>query len=123
MKLPRVKEGDPITTDLFNALFEVAERCNLSVGQGGCLNLSAGPDGYALSSAISQPIWGKITSTISGGTYPFTQQFPASGGTWTAGSLTDVAYEANGNTAVATNTFVRLWRTAQGDWRFLAGTC
>jgi hypothetical protein len=123
MQLPRVKVGDPITPDLFNKLFEVAERCHLSVGQGGSLNLLAGPDGYTLSAVVSAPIWVKITGPISGGTYPFTQQFPASGGTWTAGSLSDVAYEANGNTSVPANTFARAWRTAHGDWRFMAGTC
>lgn len=123
MQLPRVKEGDPITPDLFNRLFEVAERCNLSVGQGSGLNLLSGPDGYALSAVISQPIWIKTTGAISSGQYPFTQQFPAAGGGWTAGSLTDTAFEANGNTSVPTNTYARAWRTVQGDWRFLAGTC
>ena len=39
MRLPRVKEGDPITADLFNRLFEVAESCRLSVGQGSGLSL------------------------------------------------------------------------------------
>src|SRR4051795_11230555 len=112
MQPPRVKVGDPITPDLFNKLFEVAERCSLSVGQGGSLNLLAGPDGYTLSAVISEPIWIKTTGPISGGTYPFAQQFPASGGTWTAGSLSDVAYEANGNPAVPTNTYARAWRTA-----------
>lgn len=123
MQLPRVKEGDPITADLFNRLFEVAEQCNLKVAQGGRIDLIAGPDGYVLSTMMTTPIWIKTTGAISSGTYPFTQQFPDSSGAWTAGSLTDVAYEANGNTAVPTNTYARAWRTAQGDWRFLAGTC
>lgn len=122
MKLPRVKEGDDITPDLFNKLFEAAERCNLSVGQGSSLSLLSGPEGYALADALSQPIWIKTTGAISGGTYPFTEQFPAAGGTWTAGSLTDTAYEANGNTSVPTNTYARAWRTVQGDWRFFAGS-
>jgi hypothetical protein len=123
MQLPRVKVGDPITADLFNKLFEVAERCNLSVGQGSSLTLLAGPDGYVVGTAMGSPIWIKTTGALSGGTYPFTQQFAAASGGWTAGSLSDVAYEANGNTSVPTNTYARAWRTVRGDWRFLAGTC
>jgi hypothetical protein len=123
MHLPRVKDGDPIAVEDFNKLFEVAERCALSVGQGSSIHLLSGPDGYVLSAAVSTPIWIKTTGAISGGTYPFTEQFPAAGGTWTAGTLTDVAYEANGNTSVPADTYARAWRTAQGDWRFLAGDC
>lgn len=123
MKLPRVKPGDPITAADFNRLIDAADQCRLTVGQGGRLNLSATPDGYVLNAVVSEPIWGKITGPLSGGTYPFTEQFPDSGGTWTVGTLSDVAYEAEGNPSVATDTYVQLWRSASGDWRFLAGTC
>ncbi|SIN70580.1 hypothetical protein SAMN05444166_0276 [Singulisphaera sp. GP187] len=123
MKLPRVKPGDPITDTDFNRLIDAANQCNLSVGQGGSLNMIADPDGYVLDAVTSEPIWGKVTGPLASGTYPFTEQFPDSGGTWTAGTLTDVAYEVEGNTSVATNTYIQLWRSASGDWRFLAGTC
>jgi hypothetical protein len=123
MKLPRVKEGDPITADLFNRLFEVAESCRLTVGQGSGLSLLAGPDGYTLSAVVSKPIWGKITGAISSGTYPFTLQFEGAAGTWTDGPLTGLAYEVSGNTAVPIDTYVKLWWTSSGDWRFLAGSC
>ncbi len=123
MKLPRVKEGDPITANLFNRLIEVAESCSLSVGQGSGLSLLAGPDGYTLSAQLSKPIWGKITGSISSGTYPFTLQFEGPSGTWTDGPMTGLAYEVSGNTSVPIDTHVELWWTSSGDWRFLAGSC
>jgi hypothetical protein len=123
MKLPRVREGEPITADLFNRLFEVAEKCGLGVAQGSGLSLIDGPDGYVLGASVPVFRWGKTTGALSGGTYPITEQFPAASGTWTAGSLSVTAYEDNGNTSVATNTYVKFWRSVQGDWRFSAGTC
>lgn len=123
MKLPRVREGDPITDTLFNALIDAANACNLSVGDGGSLNMFAGPDGYTLDAVLSEPIWGETTGAISGGTYPFKEVIEAASGTWANGTLTDVAYELNGNATVASGKRARFWRTAQGEWIFNAGTC
>lgn len=123
MKLPRVKEGDPITEGLMNRIIDVANQCSLNVGDGGSLNMSAGPDGYTLDAVLEEPIWGKTTAGISGGTYAFTEQIPAASGTWTNGTLSDVAYELNGNTTVAVGKLAKFWRTAQGEFVFNAGTC
>lgn len=124
MKLPRVKPGDEITADLMNKLLEVAESCRLEVVQGGGLLMESNPEGgYTLSLAVGRFFWAKITGAISGGTYPWTEQFPAASGTWTAGTRTGVAYEENGNTSVPTNTYVRMRRTVVNDFRFSAGTC
>lgn len=123
MKLPRVKAGDPITADLFNRLLEVAESCRLSVGQGGSLSLLAGPDGYTLSALVSRPAWAKTTGVLADGTYPFTLQHEGPSGTWIDAPLTGVAYEISGNTSVPIGTYVRLWWSSAGDWRFLAGSC
>jgi hypothetical protein len=124
MKLPRVKPDDPITADLMNLLLAVAESCRLEVVQGGGLLMEENPQGgYTLGLAVGRFFWAKITGAISGGTYPWTEQFPDASGAWTAGTRTGVAYEENGNTSVAANTYVRMRRTIVDDYRFQAGTC
>ena len=85
--------------------------------------MNAGPDGYTLDAVVDEPIWGETTGAISGGQYPFKQVFPDASGTWADGTLTDTAYEVNGNTSVDTGKRGLFWRTAQGSWAFNAGTC
>lgn len=123
MNITKVKEGDPITAESFNRLVDAANSCELSVAQGSGLTLASGPDGHVLGTAIMLPFYAKITGAISGGQYPFTVQFPAAGGTWTAGTQTGTAFEITGNLTVAVNSYVRMWRTTAGDYRFLKGTC
>lgn len=123
MKIPRIKVGEIITEGFLNKFVDAANACNLSVGDGGSLNMSAGPDGYTLDAVLEEPIWGKTTGPLASGSYPFTEQIEAAGGTWTNGTLTDVAFELNGVTTVATGKLAKFWRTAQGEWIFLAGTC
>lgn len=123
MSLPKAKGGQPIFDGDFNRLIDIANSCNLTVGQGSGLNLQSGPDGYVLSTSVAMPFWAKITGAISSGQYPFTQQYEATGGTWTAAPLTGTAFEITGNTSVAANTYVKMWRSAAGDYRFLAGSC
>lgn len=120
-RLPRVADGDPITDTLWNALIDAARRCNIEVGEG--LQSTEGPDGITLSAEGDEPFYAKITGAISGGTYPWTEQFPDASGAWTAGTRTGVAYEENGNTSVPTNTYVMMEWTPVGDFRFSAGTC
>lgn len=119
MPLPRVKPGQPITAGLFNALVEAANAQSLTVAQGSGLAIDRG----VLYATIPGPMWAKITGAISGGAYPFTQQFPAASGAWTNGPLTGNAVETTGNTSVATGTIVQVWRTPAGDWRFRASQC
>jgi hypothetical protein len=119
----KVKAGDRITEGLFNELIAIANRAQLTVSQGCGLSLIAGPHGYTLSASIPRPIWGKVTGPLASGTYPFTQQFPGTGGTWTAGTLSDVAYESNGNPNVPLNSIVELQWMSTGDWRFTLGSC
>lgn len=123
MKLPRVKEGQFITEGLMNRIIDVANACSLNVGDGGSLDMSEGPDGYTLDAVIEEPIWGETTGAISSGSYPFKQVFPEAAGTWSDGTLTDVAYEVNDNASVATGKRAQFWRTAQGEWAFNSGTC
>lgn len=122
MNIRRLKVGDPITEGWLNSVIAVANACNLSIGQGG-LTMSAEPDGYLIDADFAEPIWGATTGAISSGSYPFKQIFPDASGAWVDGNLTDVAYEADGNTSVATGKRAMFWRTAQGDWRFRAGQC
>lgn len=123
MNIPHVKPDDPITAAAFNRLVDIANACTLSVAQGSGLTLQSGPDGHVLGTTIMMPFYAKITGPISSGQYPFTVQFPAASGTWQASSQTGTAWEITGNTSVATNTYVKMWRSAAGDVRFLAGTC
>lgn len=123
MKIERAKVGDVLTDELLNALIDVANSCDFTVGQNSGLHMIEDQGGRTLTSDIPSFIWGKTTGAISGGTYPFTQQFPDSGGTWTAGPLSDVAYEVNGNTSVTSGTYVKLFLTDDGTWRFWASTC
>jgi len=123
VNLPRVRPGEPITDTVFNRLIDAANRCRLSVGQGGGLRLVETPSGYLLEALDSEPIWGKITGPAVGGSFPFVEQIPLASGTWSDGPFTDEAYEANGNDSVPTSTRALFWRTAEGDWRFLAGVC
>lgn len=119
MPLPRVKPGEKITAGLMNALIEAANAQALTVAQGGGLALDRG----VLYATIRQPIWVKLTGSISGGTYPFTQQFPDTGGTWTDGPLTGTAYEVTGNTSLTSGTYGHAWKQADGSWRFKASAC
>lgn len=123
MAIRRLKVGEEITEGWLNDLIALANSCNLSVGTGGNLTMISGPDGYTIDADFSEPIWGRITGPISSGAYPFTQIFPDTAGAWIDGTLTGVAIEADSNTSVATGKRVRLYWTAQGDWRFRAGTC
>jgi hypothetical protein len=123
MKLPRVKPGEVVAAELFNALIDAANGCGITVGPGSGLVLSSNQQGSVLSTAIPMFYWAKTTGPISGGKYPFTQQRPATGGTWTAGSLTGNAYEVNGNTNVATGTYIKIWRAPSGVWLFNASAC
>lgn len=123
MELPRVEPGQPITADAWNALIDAANQCNLTVADNSGLTLFEDEDGYVLGSAILTYYWAITTGPISGGTYPFTQQWPAASGTWTAGALSDDAYETTGNTTVPTGTYIKVWETVAGDWRFRAPTC
>jgi len=123
MNVPRVKEGDVVTAEAFNRLVDAANASTLTVAQGSGLTLQSSPDGYVLGTTVMLPFYGKITGPISSGKYPFTVQIPAAGGTWQASPQTGTAWEVAGNTSVATNTYVKMWRTAAGDTRFLAGTC
>lgn len=123
MSMRRLKVGDEITEGWLSELVALANSCNLSVGSGGNLTMTSGPDGYTIDADFSEPIWAEITGAISSGSYPFKQIFPDTAGTWYDGTLTDVAIEADGNTSVATGKRVRLHWTSQGDWRFRAGTC
>jgi hypothetical protein len=120
-KLPRVEPDDPITDGFLNALIEAAGRCRLEVGSG--LQAAEGPTGTVLSTVVSRPFYAKITGALSGGTYPFTEQFTAAGGTWTAGNLTGVAYEQNSYASVPTNTYVIMRWVAAGYYQFAAGSC
>lgn len=123
MGMRRLKVGDEITEGWLNDLIALANSCNLSVGTGGSLTMTEGPDGYTIGADFTEPIWGRITGAISSGTYPFTEIFPDTAGAWVDGTLTGVAYESDGNTSVATGKRVRLTWTAEGDYRFRAGTC
>lgn len=123
MSIRRLRVGDVITEGWLNAVVALANSCNLATGQGSGLNMTEGPDGYTLDATYSEPIWGATTGALSSGTYPFKQIFPDASGAWIDGTLTDVAYEADGNTSVATGKRAMFWRTAEGDWRFRAGTC
>lgn len=123
MSMRRLKVGDEITEGWLNDLIALANSCNLSVGTGGNLTLTEGPDGYTLSADFSEPRWAEITGPIAGGVYPFKEIFPDTAGTWIDGTVTGDAYEADGNTSVATGKRVRLTWTAEADWRFRAGTC
>lgn len=123
MSIRRLKVGDEITEGWLNELIALANSCSLSVGSGGNLTVLSGPEGYTIDADFSEPIWGITTGPLASGTYPFTQQFPDTAGTWINGTLTDVAYEVNGNTSVATGKRAKFWWTAQGTWAFNAGTC
>jgi hypothetical protein len=121
IRLPRVEEGDPVTDTLWNALIDAARRCNVEPGPG--LHMDENPDGVVLSALVVREFYAKITGAISGGTYPWTEQFPAASGTWTAGTRTGVAYERNGNTTVPSNTYVTMKWTVAGFYEFVAGSC
>lgn len=123
MRLKHVKEGEPIKASLFNKLIDLANSCVIDIGQGGAIVATSGPDGYLLDAVLSEPIWVKITSVASGSSYNFVEQIEAAGGTWTDGTLTDVLWEVNGNTSVATGKRLLAWRTAQGEFVANAGTC
>lgn len=123
MSIRRLRVGDTITEGWLGELVALANACNLAVGQGGSLNMSEGPDGYTLDAVYSEPIWGEVTGPLASGVYPFKQIFPDASGAWTDGTLVDDAYEADGNTSVATGKRAMFWRTAEGDWRFRSGTC
>lgn len=123
MSIRRLKVGDVITEGWLNAVIALANSCNLATGQGGGLNMTEGPDGYTIDATYSEPIWGETTGAISSGSYPFKQVFPEAAGTWSDGTLTDVAFEVNDNASVATGKRAQFWRTAQGEWAFSAGTC
>ena len=123
VKLPRVKAGDAVSATDFNALIDAANSCKVSVGTGSGLVIVSGPNGDSMSTTLTSFLWAKTTGAISGGTYPFTQQIPATGGTWTDGTFTGTAYEVNGNTSVTTGTKIKLWRSAAGNWLFNASAC
>lgn len=123
MKLRRLQAGDPISVDFLNTLIDAAQRSTLNIGPSSGLTLIQGTDGLVLTAVVPTTIYGKTTGALSGGTYPFLQQFPAAAGTWTDGVLTGTAYEQNGNTGVATGTYIELERTPQGDWRFRSDSC
>lgn len=123
MSIRRLKVGDEITEGWLNDLVALANSCNLSVGGGGDLTMISGPDGYTLDADFSEPIWGEITGPLASGTYPFKEIFPDASGAWVDGTMTDIAYESDGNTTVASGKRVQLSWTSQGDWRFRAGTC
>src|SRR4051812_777153 len=64
----RVKPGDPITADDFNAIAERIERfANLSVADGGPLRLWSGPTGKSLAMAIPQ----RTIARLSGNASPY----------------------------------------------------
>ena len=121
--IPYVREGDPITAHDFNRLVDAANRSALSVSQNSGLTIHSSPEGYTLSTAIPLPFWAKITGPISSGKYPFTKQYEAAGGTWTDAPVSGEAYEVSGNTSVTSPTYVKMWQTSTGEFRFLAGTC
>lgn len=123
MLVPRVQPGDVISADLFNALVDAVQAAQLEVAPGSGLVYEDGPGGRALGLSLPRFLWGKTTGALSGGTYPFTQQREDASGAWINGPVTGTAYEVNGNTSVAVGTRIKLWRTAAGDWRFLAGAC
>lgn len=121
MIIRMLKAGAEITEGWIKDLVSLANRCKISVGTG--LTMTEGPDGYAIDADFSEPIWIKTTAGISSGTYAFVEQFPDASGAWADGTMTDVAYESNGNTSVAIGTIAQAVWTSEGDWRFLAGTC
>lgn len=123
MSIRELKAGAEITEGWVGDLVAVANQCNLGVGDGGRLTITEGPDGYTIDVDFSEPIWGRITGPLASGTYPFIEIFPDTSGAWVDGTMTDVAYEADGNTSVATGKRVQLSWTSQADWRFRAGTC
>lgn len=122
-KIPPIRAGDLITEGWLNKIVDAANQANLTVGDGGSLALTVGPDGYSLSSVVSTSTYGKITGPISGGQYPFTEQFPDTGGTWVAGTTTGTAYEQNNNPSVSVNTIVELKWSSAGYYQFERGSC
>lgn len=123
MSLPRVQVGDVISVDLFNALIDAANRARLRVAQSCGILLNDHPDGYTLSTSIPSFLWAKTTGAISGGQYPWVLLLPDTSGAWTVTSITGTAYEANGNTSVASGTYIQLYKLSSGIWEFRASLC
>lgn len=117
-KLPRVRAGDVLRADDLNALYEALERLRLTVGLGSGLTLAETPGGTTLGWSGRPGMWIKIGSSHTGSAYAWTEQLPATGGTWVVGpasgtSTVDPARELNGNATVPANTIVRAWRAPQ----------
>jgi hypothetical protein len=123
--IPDVKPGDYFTLKLINSLIDEVNRLNrLSVAGGEAYDLP----GCGVGVRPSEPDWiyAKLTSQ-SGSTFAWTEQIPASGGAFTAGSRSgttssDPAYEANGaSPTLPLNAVLR--RARGGSWIFVVGGC
>jgi hypothetical protein len=116
----RVKPGDSITADDFNAIAERIERfANLSVADGGHLRLWSGPTGKSLALAIPQDTIARLSGTTS--PYSWTEAVDASSGAYVvrananSGALN--AYEVNGVSGLDGKIVWLTWSAAR-DWRF-----
>lgn len=119
-KFQRVKAGDPITAEDYNAIAEALERfAKLSVAQVDYLKLWDFPDGKHL--ALHPPV--ETLALLSGSSSPYSFQEvdeDVSGALAVRGvgdSCTDCVYEVNGKSGLG-GKVVRLTWTAAGDWRF-----
>jgi hypothetical protein len=117
MNLPRVREGDPITAELMNALLEAAGAARIALGPG----LQA--DGNVLSALVRRPIVARITGAISGGQYPWIEVEDAAGGTFNDLTRSGTAYARNSVTADLTNKIVDIKVTPAGTYVFDASEC
>lgn len=102
-----IKPGDYFSASLWDALRKIAQRvANFRVTAP--LVMQSGPGGITVGVELpTGSIWAKITSGAN--PYNWTEQIPKVGGGWKNGLRQGTgAYEVNNNTAVPTNSIVRL---------------
>jgi hypothetical protein len=89
IRVPTVREGQPIGAGAFNAL---AEAIAAVLGPGGAQRAAAGAS------------YIRLDTHIAAGRYTWTQQLPGADGAWTDGPIVgdenDPAIEVNANTAI-----------------------
>lgn len=120
-KLPRVKVGDPVTAEAWNAVAEkLRPFTRISTSQGCGLTCATGPHGTNLALTMPQDIYARLSGSSS--PYSWTNVMQAAGGTTvdrTAGLTggTTNCYELNGKSGLAGKVVPITW-TSAGDWRF-----
>jgi hypothetical protein len=119
-KFKRVKEGDLILADDYNAIARAIERfANLRVAPGSYLGLHDGPSGKALTFDPPRDVLAKLSGASS--PYSWSEVQADASGAWSVRGVgrsgTSDAYEINSKSGLA-DRVVRLTRTSAGDWRF-----